>query len=332
MLYIEINNETELLTLQYMKKYHHIFHMRVRARAVLLSDKGKSLKLIALMCDTCRQSVSTWLRDWRKHGVCGLYDKPGRGRPRLLNVTLEAEVVSRVLDSPRSLKKVLEGIQSDLGINISKSTLKAACKRAGLRWKRIRKSLRSKRDEEKFRAAHKELKELIKQADDGDIDLVYFDEAGFTLEPCIPYGWQHVNENIEIPSSKSNRLNVLGFMRRNCEFESFVVEGSVTSDLVVACFDAFAKTLNKKTVVVIDNAPVHTSNIFLGNVDKWAEMGLIIKNIPPYSPELNKIEILWRKVKYEWLDFSSYNSFEKLKENLYHVLANIGKKYRIKFA
>jgi len=250
----------------------------------------------------------------------------------LLNELQEAEAVSKVLDSPRSLKKVLEEIQNELKISISKSALKAACKRAKLRWKRVRKSLRGKRDEEKFIAAHKELKELIKLADDGDIDLVYFDEAGFTLEPCIPYAWQHLNENIEIPSSKSKRLNVLGFMGRNCEFESFVVEGSVTSDLVVACFDAFAETINKKTIVVIDNAPIHTSNIFLDNVDKWAEMGLIIKNIPPYSPELNKIEILWRKVKYEWLDFSSYNSFEKLKENLYYTLANIGKKYRIEFA
>jgi len=331
MLYIEINNKTELITLQNMKDYHPVPHMRVRARAVLLSDEGKSLKLIALMCETCRQSVSTWLRNWRKYGVCGLYDKQGRGRPRLLNRLQEAEAVSRVLDSPRSLKKVLEGIQSDLGINISKSTLKAVCKRAGLRWKRVRKSLRSKRDEEKFRVAHEEIKELIKQADNGDIDLVYYDEAGFTLEPCIPYAWQHINETIEVPSSRSKRLNVLGFMGRNCDFESYIVENSVTSDLVVACFDDFVKKINKKTIVVIDNASIHTSNIFLENVDKWAEMGLIIKNIPPYSPELNKIEILWRKVKYEWLDFSSYNSFGKLKENLYNILAGIGKKYRIEF-
>jgi transposase len=32
---------------------------------------------------------------------------------------------------------------------------------------------------------------------------------------------------------------------------------------------------------------------------------LIIKYLPPYSPELNLIEILWRRIKYTWLPFSS---------------------------
>ena len=37
---------------------------------------------------------------------------------------------------------------------------------------------------------------------------------------------------------------------------------------------------------------------------KWVKRGLIIKYLPPYSPELNLIEILWRFMKYDWLPFS----------------------------
>jgi transposase len=29
--------------------------------------------------------------------------------------------------------------------------------------------------------------------------------------------------------------------------------------------------------------------------------------LPPYSPELNRIEILWKKMKYEWLPFKSFS-------------------------
>jgi hypothetical protein len=36
---------------------------------------------------------------------------------------------------------------------------------------------------------------------------------------------------------------------------------------------------------------------------------LIIKYLPPYSPELNLIEILWRFMKYYWLPFSAYMFF-----------------------
>jgi transposase len=53
--------------------------------------------------------------------------------------------------------------------------------------------------------------------------------------------------------------------------------------------------------------------------------------ITPYSPELNIIEI-WRKIKYEWLPFSAYESFQSLKDALFEVLANIGKSYTIKFS
>lgn len=82
---------------------------------------------------------------------------------------------------------------------------------------------------------------------------------------------------------------------------------------------------------MIDNASMHTSKIFTENIVKWKEQGLIIYNIPPYCPELNKIEIVWRKIKYEWLDFSAYKSFKSLKEALNDILANIGGRYSINF-
>ncbi|MCW2119052.1 hypothetical protein M2326_001355, partial [Flavobacterium sp. 7A] len=40
---------------------------------------------------------------------------------------------------------------------------------------------------------------------------------------------------------------------------------------------------------------------------------------------------LWRRIKYQWLDFDAYKSFENLKEKLNFVLTNFGTKYDIKF-
>lgn len=34
--------------------------------------------------------------------------------------------------------------------------------------------------------------------------------------------------------------------------------------------------------------------------------GLFIYYLPPYSPELNLIEILWSFIKYAWLPFNAY--------------------------
>ena len=168
----------------------------------------------------------------------------------------------------------------------------------------------------------------------GEINLFYFDEAGFSLTPCVPYAWQKQNEQIEIPSSRSQALNVAGFVSRDCEFESFVFTGSITSDVVIACFDKFSEKtekLNKPTIVLVDNAPTHSSEKFDKKTVEWCKKGLMVVPISKYSPELNIIEIVWRKIKYEWMPFSAYQSFENLKNSLCEILSNIGSKYGVDF-
>lgn len=72
----------------------------------------------------------------------------------------------------------------------------------------------------------------------------------------------------------------------------------------------FPKSLINLTIVLIDNAPTHTSDFFLSQLNEWDELGLYVKPIGAISPDLNIIEILWRKIKYEWMPFSAYESFE----------------------
>jgi hypothetical protein len=82
--------------------------------------------------------------------------------------------------------------------------------------------------------------ELLMKEKQGEIDLFYFDESGFNLQPCVPYAWQEIGKNIEVPSSHSTSLNVLGFINHARKEESFVFEGSVNTDVVVACFEKFS--------------------------------------------------------------------------------------------
>lgn len=46
------------------------------------------------------------------------------------------------------------------------------------------------------------------------------------------------------------------------------------------------------------------SHAFWDKKEDWLLRGVIPWHIPAYSPELNLIEILWRKIKYEWLPIS----------------------------
>jgi transposase len=322
----------EIQTLEDMHKNHPCHAPRIRAHAILLSDAGFKLSMIASVYGVCRQTAATWLHAWEDGGICALFDKPRSGRPRILCGEAEAEALVSVNQSPRSLKKILVELSESLGLTLSISTLKRLCKQAGLIWKRVRKSLRSKRDPDLFEQSRQQLATLIEQSKQKEIDLFYFDESGFTLEPCVPYAWQPRGETIEVPCSKSKRLNVLGFVNRECSFTSVVFEGSVTSAVVVASIDHFISTLRRPTVLIMDNASIHKSFEFQENIECWQQQGLTIVHIAPYSPELNIIEIVWRKIKYEWMPFSAYLSFQSLKECLFNILANIGKSYTIEFA
>jgi transposase len=45
-----------------------------------------------------------------------------------------------------------------------------------------------------------------------------------------------------------------------------------------------------------------------------AEFALPLYYLPPYSPELNRIEILWKQAKYYWRRFCSLKGEELLNE------------------
>ena len=173
---------------------------------------------------------------------------------------------------------------------------------------------------------------MQEKADEGLIDLRYFDIAGISLDPVVPYAWHLEKTTIEITATKSKRLNILGFMNTDNKLDSFVFEGSINSHLVIECFNLFCETITKKTIVVLDNAPINRSDEFEEYIEEWQKKGLFVKFLPDYSPELNLIEILWRKLKYEWMPFSAYNSIKALSDALCDILANVGSKYLISFS
>ena len=171
---------------------------------------------------------------------------------------------------------------------------------------------------------------LLEEA--GKLKIYYGDESGFSLEPCITYGWQPPGEYVRITPVGGRRLNVFGLLSRDNHLNAYSVEGSVDTDIVIACIDEFVKTIDKKTVIVLDNASIHRSKKFNTKLCEWTERGLRIFHLPPYSPHLNLIETFWRKIKYDWLKPSDYTSWETLQKALDNILTKTGKEFKIEFS
>lgn len=165
----------------------------------------------------------------------------------------------------------------------------------------------------------------------GYIDLFYCDESHFGLTPNVCSAWQHKDNPILLPAAKGRRLSVFGLMTPECKLCSWMVEGSINSDAAIAMLDEFAEGLSRKTVVVLDNAPIHRSRKFKAKINSWARRNLFVYFLPPYSPELNLIEILWKHIKYYWLPLDAFINFKNLKERLSTTLSLIGTKWIINY-
>ncbi len=192
-------------------------------------------------------------------------------------------------------------------------------------------SLKLIRNEDEFVYKQQQIESLKQLEDSGYIDLYFGDESHFGLTPNVPYAWQTKENQILLPAAKGKFLNVVGLMNRKNDLFYEVLETTFNSDRLISFMDRFAQQINKKTIVILDNSPIHKSKKFINKLEQWKEKDLLIYFLPPYSPELNLIEILWRRIKYYWLPFNSYLCFQNLKERLSYVLNNFGNKYDIKF-
>ena len=284
----------------------------------------------------CLKTIYNWIGRWADSGLSGLYDQPGRGRKPILTASEREKVCHLVRQAPRRIGQHLGTIEDQLKKTISRSTLKRTLREMSLSWKRIRKWLGGLRDQDDFRMAQQELECLKELEDKGLVELYFCDEAGFNQTPCVPYAWQGKGQPIALAPAKGRNYNVLGIMNRANFMQGYGVEGSIDSETAITCIESFCSEREKvagrpPAYMVIDNAPIHSSKAFRGKEREWDKRGLRIKRIPTYSPELNLIEILWRKIKYDWLPFDAYTTFEKLVEQVDNIIQKVGKNFVINF-
>jgi hypothetical protein len=201
----------------------------------------------------------------------------------------------------------------------------------GYSWKGTRQSLKMFRDQYLFDKQKQEIEQLMTLDKSGYIDLYFGDESDFGLSANIPYAWQNKDSPILTPSKKSQKQSIFGLMNQKSQLFSKKVTGGFNFLAVITCIDEFVQTIQKKTILILDNAPIQRSKAFKNKIKEWEKDDLYIYFLPPYSPELNKIEILWRFIKYRWLPFDAFINFKNLKECLNFVLENIGAKCSINF-
>jgi len=326
----EINPvSAKLLERIYRSSKHH--QVRQRAQCLILTSQGVKVEELMKIFQVSYKTVYNWFERWESEGMVGLYNQKGQGRKPTFNWQQKSKIREWAAQEPRQLKKVVQKVKEEWGIKISTRTIKRILTIFYMSWHRMRRGVGGKPNPEEYKRKKAELEELKRKDSEGEINLYYLDESGFSLIPSVPYAWQNIGEYLTINSQRSRRLNVLGILNRTNDLKAYVSEQSINSDVVIACIDTFFSIVDKPTIIVVDGSSIHISDAIEEKLPEWQERGLSIFVLPSYSPQLNLIEILWRFIKYEWIEIDAYTSWKTFVASVERILREFGKNYVINF-
>jgi putative transposase len=140
----------------------------------------------------------------------------------------------------------------------------------------------------------------------GMICLKYLDESG-----CCPqsstnysYGKRGVQKRIQGRKRRGRRINIFAVWQPQVCFDYALMVGALKTSTFLKLMDWQADIAQQQlhrtgqlTVIVLDNASVHRSKLSQLQQQCWQQQGLILFVLPPYSPQMNRIEEEWLHLK-----------------------------------
>ncbi|MGI4743079.1 MAG: IS630 family transposase [Janthinobacterium lividum] len=236
------------------------------------------------------------------------------------------------------MRTLLPRLYAEQGLRLSLRTLRRVARALGYSWKRARRSLRARRDTLLFGFFEHELA-LLHQAEAAkQVAIYYVDECRVSRQAPVPYAWQLRGQPaVEMPAERgAGGYSLLGFGQpggpaTSAAFTGLVSETAWTGELFAQAVDEFSQTLTGPTVLVLDNASIHRAAAVQQQLTTWRSRGLRLQFLPAYSPELNRIEILWRFLKHYWLTPAAYQTLDTLRERLDYIVKHIGTEYTVTF-
>ena len=164
--------------------------------------------------------------------------------------------------------------------------------------------------------------------------MVYLNECRFSRQAPVPYAWQRRGlPPVERPAVRGGGgYSVLGFWQPGAPgqpLDAYVRTRALNTDLFVLAVNEFAEQLTASAILVLGNASIHTAHLVRERHAAWAAAGLTLLFLPPYSPELNKIELRWHRCRHYWVRPEDYHTDLTLLERIEYILMEAGQKYTV---
>lgn len=170
------------------------------------------------------------------------------------------------------------------------------------------------------------LESLVEQAQAGKIQLFFVDAAHFVMLPFLGYLYSRTVRLIKAASGRQ-RFSVLGALNAiTKEVVTITDHGYINAVCVGELLQKLHALFgNLPIVVIMDNARYQRCAF----VEETArKLGIQILFLPPYSPNLNLIERLWKFVKKKALYNQYYAHYEQFHKSISICLEQTGTTYK----
>lgn len=298
------NEEREELIAQHKKERDKKICDRIKA--VLLSDKGWTLMQIAeallLSDDAVRRHIKEYQQSRKLKPVSG-------GSVEKLSIE-QSDLLIRHLEQYIYLyvKDIVEYVRIEFNVEYTIHGLRNWLKRHGFTYKKpaVVPGKADRAAQEKWLLEYDELKKNLPE----DETICFTDGVHPTHNVQPAYGWIKKGERKEVPANSGRaRLNLSGIIDI-ASYKVIVTEDkTLNADAMITFFSGVENAYpeKKKIHVFCDNARYYRNKALNAYLKKSK---IELHFLPPYSPNLNPIERLWKWMKERVIYNAYYEKFE----------------------
>ena len=311
-----------------LRREHKLIGMRRHAdrlKAILMLNKGRSFQEIAddLILDD--DTIRTWYRIFIAEGLDGLKRDYHQGGFSKLDASqleeLDAYVEKNVC---LSCKAVCAWVKDKWGVEYSCSGMASLLHSLDFSYKKPSIMPGKPPTEEKQREFVGIIESILFNMD--TLDQAYFMDAVHpTLNPVAGYGWirKGKKNEKEIPSNTGReRLGINGAMPVG-EADAVIVESEIVNaqSTIELCDKIQLRQVFGMIIIFADNARYYNCKAMKEYLA--ANPRVVIVHLPPYSPNLNLIERLWKFYKKKVLCQRYYANLAKMRDATINFFDNL---------
>lgn len=305
-----------------IKRLHRSCKQRKHAdklKAILLLDKGLSCVEVGEILLLDDDTIRTYRNRYLNQGSEALLTDNNKGRTSFLDAKQSKALEHHITENTyMDSKGIVAWIEKEFQISYSCSGIYQLLKRLGFVYKKpvLTPCKANLEKQEEFVKQYKELKENLTQE-----DQIYFMDGVHPQHNTIAhYGWIKKGQTKQLKTNNGRkRTNINGALNLATKELLYVEDERINSQTMITLLhQILEKQKQGKINIILDNARYYHSQIVKEFLKEHPR--IILKFLPPYSPNLNTIERLWKMLKKNVVYNKFYLKFDDFRENVLEFL------------